>query len=859
MATNDFRELIERLHPDVARALEAPAAQAAQRGDEEVRIEHLLDELLDAASNPVSVARLDAAGVDSGALRAQIQARLALVPAAFSGRPAFGESLLRWLERGLLSATLHYRSAQITDAALIDALATMAPRMAGGDTFRALEQLDRARLRRAGGESARDTASARPHADEALARFTLDFTARAKAGELDPVLGRSAEIRDLIDVLGRRSKNNPILVGEPGVGKTALVEGLALRIHAGDVPSPLQRVRLLGLDLGLLQAGASVKGEFEQRLRDVIDAVQQSTEPVVLFIDEAHMLIGAGGEAGGSDAANLLKPALARGSPRRIPATTWSEYKRYFERDAALARRFQLVPVDEPDEDTPLRMLSGLRERLEAHHGVAITDAALTAAVRLSARYIPARQLPDKAIDLMDTPAARVRLGRAAAPHDLDAARETVTYLAQRARRLDQEIATGLDTDPADLDALAPELAQARVQRDRLEIQWRREQALCDEVADSPSPQTRAALAEAHTDGGYVHPEVGPAIVANVVADWTGVPLGRMLEDDIVAVLALEARMAERLVGQDQALARIACGLRSAKAGMRRESAPLGVFVLAGPSGVGKTEAARLLAERLFGSERALITINMSEYQEAHSVAQLKGAPPGYVGYGEGGVLTEAVRRRPYSVILLDEVEKAHRDVLNLFYQVFDQGSAGDGEGRHIDFRNTVVVMTSNLGAEALSALSAAGAEGDTETADPRLDPVEAIRPALQRHFGAALLARAEIVPFLPLDEAALAQVAALKLDALAGRLARAHGIELHCTPNVVAAVARQCVTSDSGARLVDRIIEQRLMPGLAQELLRYRAADDMPALARLEVNENGELTCVFADREPAADTSATA
>jgi len=883
MATSDLRELIDRLEPGVGRALETAAATAGQHGHEEVRIEHLLGELLEGNADSLLPGRLQAAGVDVEALRDDTRRLLARVPATYGGRPAFGESLMHWLERGLLTATLHYASQRIIGAALVEALAGLAPRLVGPDAYRALESLDTSALRAAAAPRAEGGGGdARP---EVLAQYTTDYTARAEAGELDPVLGRAQEIRNLVDALGRRSKNNPILVGEPGVGKTALVEGLALRIQAGEVPPPLQRVRLLGLDLGLLQAGASVKGEFEQRLRDVIEAVQSADEPIVLFVDEAHMLIGAGAEAGGSDAANLLKPALARGELRCIAATTWSEYKRYFERDAALARRFQLVTVDEPDEAAAVRMLGGLRDGLEHHHGVVITEDAVDAAVRLSARYVPARQLPDKAVDLMDTAASSVRLGQVAPPYELDEAREAVTHLERRRERLDDEGARGIADRETAVASLEPQLADAVDRRERIEAQWQREQALCAEIEAEAAGESRQALSAAHAEGGYVYPEVGEETVANVVAEWTGVPLGRMLEDDVAALLSLERHLSERVIGQDAAIGRIARGLRNAKAGMRRDNAPLGVFLLAGPSGVGKTETARALADRLFASEEALITINMSEYREAHSAAQLKGAPPGYVGYGEGGVLTEAVRRRPYAVILLDEVEKAHRDVLDLFYQIFDQGTARDGEGRSIDFRNTVLLMTSNLGAQALEqralmmgaseAESSAEVSADTsdgghsEAAPPGEqgaaeaqappDPETAIRPALLEHFGAALLARAEVVPYVPLDDDAIATVAALKLDALAERLEQAHGIELQCTQAVIDRVTAECATSESGARLVERVIEQRLMPGLAQQLLAYRANGDMPGIARLDIESDGNMFCTFADREPAAEAQASA
>jgi type VI secretion system protein VasG len=843
----DRRQLIECLHNEVADDLEQAAARAGDAGHEDVRIEHLLSALLDHQRNPALTELLASAGLPLERVVARLGERLAVLPAHPGVKPVMDEALMRWLEQGLITANLHYGGKTITATALIEALSTMAPRLADYDIFREIAGLDTTRLRPLDPQSEGAVDTPDP-GEQTLAQYTIDFTARARSGELDPVLGRNTEIRAVIDALGRRNKSNPLLVGEPGVGKTALVEGLALRIEAGQVPAALEGVRVLGLDLGLLQAGASVKGEFEKRVRDILDAVKTAAEPVVLFIDEAHMLIGAGGDAGGSDAANLLKPALARGELRCIAATTFSEYKRHIERDAALARRFQLITVPEPDEASAQRMLAGLRERLEAHHAITITEAGVESAVRLAARYVPGRQLPDKAVDLLDTAASRVRLARAAPPQSLDAARETVTYLENRRQRVDAEVATGLSESAAERQRIDDALANARDERQVIEDQWQRERALCDDLDTNADAERRAALAEAHSDGGYVHAEVTPAAIADVVADWTGVPMGHMLEDDINTVLALEDELAQGVVGQNTALQRLGHSLRSAKAGLRRDDAPMAVYLLTGPSGVGKTETARRLAERLFGSDDALISIAMSEYQESHSVAQLKGAPPGYVGYGEGGVLTEAVRRRPYACLLLDEVEKAHRDILDLFYQIFDQGSARDGEGREVDFRNTLILMTSNLGTDALT-----GPEGG-----PRddIDPVSAVEPSLQAHFGSALLARTEIVPFQPLDEAALGRIAALKLDALAQRLHRAHGITCDCSEDVVSELARRCQASDSGARRVEGLIEQQLMPGLAKALLQYQAAGDMPAVARLEIAEEGGFSCVFADWD---DASATA
>jgi type VI secretion system protein VasG len=640
------------------------------------------------------------------------------------------------------------------------------------------------------------------------------------------------------------------------VGKTALVEGLALRIAQGNVPHSLKSVSVRNLDLGLLQAGAGVKGEFEQRLKNIIGAVQQSTHPVLLFIDEAHTLIGAGNQAGGADAANLLKPALARGELRTIAATTWSEYKQYFERDAALERRFQMVKVDEPDDASACLMLRGLKARYASHHGVHIQDAAVQAAVSLSRRYLSGRQLPDKAVDLLDTASARVRMSLDCEPQALVRlkARQAALDLERQALQADQ-LLIGHSAEER-LAIIAVQHAELESQHIELARQYRLEldlthQLLEERQAQSPRPDNCAVLQQRLSEIQGNQPllclDVCARSVAEVIADWTGVPLGSLLKDEQASLLALERQLAERVIGQEHALTALAQRLRAAKTGLSEEQAPLGVFLLVGTSGVGKTETALALADCLFGGEKSLITLNLSEYQEAHTVSQLKGSPPGYVGYGQGGVLTEAVRQRPYSVVLLDEVEKAHRDVLNLFYQVFDRGFMRDGEGREIDFRNTVILMTSNLGSDELQARL----QQQPEATDNTLH--EWLRPILREHFQPALLARFQTLIYRPLQAEALKRIVVLKLARLARRLQRHYGLTCQIDDVLSDALVAACLLPDSGARNIDSLLNQQILPVLSQQLLQRQAAQLKTLSVTLGYSDEEGITLQFADALDAA------
>ncbi len=683
------------------------------------------------------------------------------------------------------------------------------------------------------GEASAAMAPAPLGKQEALRRYSVDLTERARQDELDLIVGRDEEIRQVIDILMRRRQNNPILTGEAGVGKTAVVEGLAQRLAKGDVPPALQGVSLRCLDIGLLQAGASMKGEFENRLRQIIDEVQASSQPIILFIDEAHTLIGAGGNAGTSDAANLLKPALARGKLRTIAATTWAEYKRHIERDPALTRRFQVVQVGEPDERKALLMMRTTASALEKHHQALILDEALSAAVKLSHRYIPARQLPDKAVSLLDTACARVACSQHAVPAEVEDSRQRMQAVATELEIVGRECALGVAGADKRQAALLEKLDGERKRLDELQGRWAAEKDLVARIlalraslrgqGDSAEragwladlQTTQAELASLQGDRPLVLPTVDEQAVAQVVGDWTGIPVGRMVKNEIETVMRLAATLGQRVMGQDHALEMIARRIQTSRAGLENPKKPIGVFLLAGPSGVGKTETALALAETLYGGEQNVITINMSEFQEAHTVSTLKGSPPGYVGYGEGGVLTEAVRRRPYSVVLLDEVEKAHPDVHELFFQVFDKGWMEDGEGRVIDFRNTIILLTTNVGSELIARLAA-----DPHDLPAPDDLAQALRGPLLRTFPAALLGRMVTIPYYPLSDQMIGNIARLQLGRVAIRLQESHGLPLRYDDEVVRLIVSRCTEVESGGRMIDAILTNTLLPRISQELL---------------------------------------
>ncbi|KVG28081.1 type VI secretion system ATPase TssH [Burkholderia diffusa] len=890
----DASHFIRRLNPYCTRALEAAANLCHARLADQIAVEHWVLKLIEADDGDIP-ALLRHYDLDIDIVRNAMIDAIERMPRTLRGIPALSRQLATVIEDAWSHATADDPDGAIRSGHLLQAIVDAPHVLRNQRAWPLLSissvQISRVlpRLGRLSCENdvdapvstqgtvavdnspANDTTTpaastqhspAHANGHNALARFALDLTEKARRGEIDPVFGRDREIRQMIDVLARRRKNNPILVGEPGVGKTALVEGLALRVIDGSVPDTIRGTRILTLDLGLLQAGAGVKGEFEQRLKNVIDEVRASTTPILLFIDEAHTLIGAGNAAGGADAANLLKPALARGELRTIAATTWAEYKEYFERDAALERRFQLIKVDEPDDEAACLMLRGLASRYAKHHDVHIRDEAIVAAVRLSRRYIPARQLPDKAVDLIDTAAARVRMALDVPPAELQQARATLAALELERAAYDADARAGFADVTGRHITIDTEYEAVRDNADALLGQYARERELVGilrtlrgstDQAHDPSAvaNTLDALSTVQGKVPMISPDVDAQSIAQVVAEWTGVPVGNLVEDELRSLLALESVLAARVVGQDDAIGALAESLRTAKAGLKSEHAPLGVFLLAGPSGVGKTETALALADLLFGGEAALTTINLSEYQEAHTVSQLKGAPPGYVGYGRGGVLTEAVRQRPYSVVLLDEVEKAHRDVLDIFYQVFDRGTMRDGEGREIDFRNCVIVMTSNLG----------GTQIDDATADdPSITQAalrEVIHPQLIAHFQPALLARFQTLVYRPLDAATLASIARIKLDKIAGRVHRQHAVTLTCANDLIESIAQHCVSRESGARSVDAFLNQRVLPAVSRELLARMASGITPVQISLSATAAGALTIDFVDAPAAVDDGA--
>ena len=847
--SSELRTLIGKLNPVVKRALETAAALCVAQTHYNVEVEHLLLRLLDVPGNDVApIFRYYA--VDAGDVSRQLTAALDRFDRGNSRTPAMSPQILRLLREGWVISTLHLEATAIRSGALLfalyddDALRTTilesCPVLAKisrdslRETLRELIRDSSEETASPAGEPARAAADKRPVATTALDKYTIDLTAEARAGKIDPIRSRDAEIRQVIDILTRRRQNNPILVGDAGVGKTAVAEGFALRIVAGAVPEPLRDISLRILDLGLLQAGAGVKGEFEERLESVIAEVKAAAKPVILFIDEAHTLIGAGGSAGQGDAANLLKPALARGELRTIAATTWSEYKKYFEKDPALTRRFQVVKVEEPDEDGALDMLRGVAPHLEAHHAVPILDEAVRSAVSLSHRYLPERRLPDKAIGVLDTAAARVALAQQGAP-------PSVEDIDRRIRITEAELRVAGSEKS---EALERQLVSLRDERETTHRQWTSERELVTEIRaierngndETRLAELRAQLDALQQEDAMVPLSVDARAVASVISGWTGIPVGRMLADEIRTVLTLQQRMATRIVGQDQALDIICRRISTSRAGLEDPSKPKGVFLLAGPTGVGKTETALRLAETLYGGERNLISFNMSEFQEAHSVATLKGAPPGYVGYGKGGVLTEAVRRRPWSAILLDEIEKAHPDVVDLFYQVFDKGVLEDGEGVPVDFKHTVILMTSNAGAEVIAAACKAPAEKRDAAAI-----VEKLRPALLDHFRPALLARLVVVPYYPLRKREVVRIVELKLASIRQRLRENHNAELTYEPGLVQSLADRC-NPDSGAREIDQILTQTLLPELSTRILERMAQGVSFSNIHISVDEQGRF-----------------
>lgn len=834
--------LIERLNPVCRQALEEAASLCIGQHGAEVTVPHFLFKLLD---QPLCDARrvLRHASLDVDAVRHALATAFSGVDDHTSQYPVFSPLLVELMQEAWLLGSLELghttlRSGAVLLAALLNP-ARYLP-LAAVDLF---DGVNRETLRRQFATlvaNSSETPDSEPAAqspetlgDGALVRYGHDFTAAARAGRIDPVLCRDAEIDLMIDILSRRRKNNPIVVGDAGVGKSAVVEGLALRIVEARVPEPLRQVALWGLDLGALQAGASIKGEFEKRLKAVIDEVKASAQPVILFIDEAHTLIGAGNAAGGSDGANLLKPALARGELRTIAATTWSEYKKYFEKDAALTRRFQLVKLDEPDPATTVHILRGLRPAYEQAHGVYISDDALQAAATLSARYLSGRLLPDKAIDVLDTACARVATALAEPPRQLCALEHELLQIDAEVLLLQRDESAGLGACEQRLAELEHARSDVGQSMDRLRQAWERQKPLVDDIValrgredadDTAMPALREKveqLIELQRDGALLHANVGREQIARVIADWTGIPATTIDSDQMGRLSRLPETLRERVKGQEVAIERIHRHLLTAVADLRRPGTPLGAFLLVGPSGVGKTETALALADALFGGKQFLTTINLSEYQEKHTVSRLLGAPPGYVGYGEGGVLTEAIRRQPYSVVLLDEVEKAHPEVLNIFYQAFDKGELADGEGRLIDCRNVLFFLTSNLGFDQ-------GNDGLTDQDE------EALRHRLKTFFKPALLARMQVIPYRYLDEVVLGEIVDARLGRVARQFHARYSVELCIEESVREALRARCVRHENGARMLDASIDGELLPPLSLAVLQRLAQGLTPGSARV-------------------------
>ena len=883
--------LFGKLNSLAYKAVESATVFCKLRGNPYVELVHWLHQVLQLQTSDLHciVRALD---LDAARMARDLTAALDRLPRGATAISDLSPHLIDAVERAWVWATLKYQASQIRSAHVLlallktpalrgllsgisrefdkikpDVLADELEQIAASSPEANLAASEASGLASGAepGEASGAMAPAQMGKQEALRKFTVDLTEQARLGKIDPVVGRDDEIRQIVDILMRRRQNNPILTGEAGVGKTAVVEGFARRIAAGEVPPALRDVSLLALDVGLLQAGASMKGEFEQRLRQVIDEVHASPRPIVLFIDEVHTLVGAGGAAGTGDAANLLKPALARGTLRTIGATTWGEYKKHIEKDAALTRRFQTVKIDEPEEERALLMVRGIVSAMEKHHRVQVLDAALESAVKLSHRYIADRQLPDKAVSLLDTACARVAVSHHAKPPEVEDCQRRIEALETEREIIAREAAIGIDvTDRA--RRVTEALQRETTQLEGLKESWSREKTLVDEIlalraklreatgsgdvpaaAELAHQEARAQLAELQVrlaaeqgERPLVLPDVDEQAVATVVADWTGIPVGRMVKDEVATVLNLAATLGQRVVGQDHALEMIARRVQTARAGLENPSKPIGVFLLAGPSGVGKTETAVALAEAMYGGEQNLITINMSEFQEAHTVSTLKGAPPGYVGYGEGGVLTEAVRRRPYSVVLLDEVEKAHPDVHEIFYQVFDKGVMEDGEGRAIDFRNTLIILTTNIGTELLMSLCK----------DPELLPdaatcAQALRQPLLKTFPPALLGRMLAIPYYPLSDTVMARIIRLQLERTAERIQRAHAARFIYDDGVPKLIAARCTEPESGGRMIDAIVTNTLLATLSRELL-GRIAQGQPTRSIAVSASGSEFTYAF-------------
>lgn len=886
MPAIEFKPLVDRLNSSCRAALEAAAYNCLDRTQYEITIEHFLLRLLDQENGDIALL-LKELDIDRVVVAKFFERQVEFMKIGNSGRPQFSPLLNEFFSNAWLISSIELQEEKIRSGAFWAAyflyvshsdIDQQDPLIRHLTKERVIEILRRVipysietlGVTQTSGVTAPSSTSENhrqsvpSQADGAIGQYCEDFTGKAKEGKIDPVFGRDVEIRQMIDILARRRKNNPICVGDPGVGKTAVIEGLALRIIENDVPESLRNARILGLDIGALEAGASVKGEFEKRLRNVIDEIKASPVPILLFIDEAHTLIGSGGSAGTNDAANLLKPALARGELRTIAATTWREYKKYFEKDPALARRFELIKLDEPSVEVTIQILRGLKIYYERIHHVMIRDDAIVAAAELSHRYITGRHLPDKAIDLLDTACARIKVNLSSKPGEIEFLERRIQILDRERQGLEQDIDNRIQIDPKRLELISEQKIEVEQNLVKIRQQYDAELQAAQKViglrevlaqerklGDQGNVQifksvtaeledAESALEKLVSDEKLIHIEVGPDTIAKIVSDRTGVPLGKMLRDQASEALTFEDELKKRIKGQDGAMERIAQILKGVRSGLNDPNQPLGIFLLIGPSGVGKTETAISVADLMFGGEDSMISINMSEFQEKHSLSRLVGSPPGYVGFGEGGILTEAVRRKPYSVVLLDEVEKASLDVLNLFYQVFDKGVLSDGEGREIDFKNTVIFLTSNLGLEEITRLCASG--------EPLTQDLIAskIRPILSGHFKPALLARMTVVPFLTLSSSVLESIVRMKLRKLQNRISNKNKIDMVVSESAIQAIVNRCTEVETGARNIDFILKAVILPLLSDAILTRSAAADSSSTLTLSLDSNGEFQIEF-------------
>ncbi|MCG6217728.1 type VI secretion system ATPase TssH [Vibrio furnissii] len=859
--------LVSKLAPELKASLEEAAGAAMTQTVAAIEIEHWLVQLLLSKETHL-MAFINKQHIDANRLMAELTARIERLTKGSASQPAISSALSSLLEEAWLQASVNFSQGQVSSLHL---LLVLTQTDSFGVKKLALESLNNvsqealsaqiAQLQTVqAGSSSVPAASGHsgPVAGGALDKYTVNLTQQAREGKIDPISGRNSEVRLAIDILCRKRQNNPILVGEPGVGKTAVVEGLALRVVSGEVPPAIQGVEIHTLDLGLLQAGASIKGEFENRLKDVINEVKNSPTPIIVFIDEAHTLIGAGGAAGQNDAANLLKPALARGEFRSMAATTWAEYKKYFEKDPALTRRFQVVKVEEPSADDALQMLRGVAQSLRRHHGVFIREDALDAAVQLSIRYLPSRQLPDKAISLLDTACARIALTQGAKPEQIESLEQQLRYLNSELEALENED-TVLVGSAVDRQSIKDTVARKQAELLTLTERWEQEKALVADIkqltgeietrfhaGEAADPQTQQVLqgkldelVQLQDEEPMVFPMVDAQVIAEVISGWTGIPSGNMVKEEVASLLSLEDSLHRRVIGQKTAINELAKSIRISRAGLTDSRKPVGVFLMCGPSGVGKTETAMALADEVFGGENNMTVINMTEFKEEHKISMLLGSPAGYVGFGEGGVLTEAIRRNPYTVLLLDEMEKAHPGVHDLFYQIFDKGHIKDSEGRTVDFKNTIIIMTSNAADQAICDVC-----DDNEQRPENDDLLEQIRPALLRHFKPAFLGRTTIVPYYPLNQDELSQITAISLNRIAKKLHEQYKAEFIWDQAFVDFVVGRNTDPTTGGRAVEQIINRSLMPRLAEECIQ-RLSEGLPiqkVSVSADLNQGGAL-----------------